>query len=146
MSGAVAVVAGSIRTADDPNALDVKISIWDTEVTMRADGSELGHWPAHAVTINPIDAFSFEFVAEGDRLIFTPNNPDEFRAHPMVAGTKSKKKRRERKARAKAPEPVAELRWDDPSGQPVALVDVVMTNQRDEVMAKGRAEVRLPTE
>lgn len=41
---------------------------------------------------------------------------------------------------------VAELRWTDPSGQPVAAVEVVMTNQRGEVMAKGTAEVRLPTE
>jgi len=41
---------------------------------------------------------------------------------------------------------VGELRWDDPGGEPVALVNVVMTNQRDEVMAKGAAEVRLPGE
>ena len=32
------------------------------------------------------------------------------------------------------------------SGEPVATVQVTMTNQRDEVMASGRAEVRLPTE
>jgi acyl dehydratase len=41
---------------------------------------------------------------------------------------------------------VLELRWNDASGQPVALVEVVMTNQRGEVMAKGSAEVRLPQE
>ena len=41
---------------------------------------------------------------------------------------------------------VGELRWDDPGGEPVAVVNVVMTNQRDEVMAKGAAEVRLPGE
>jgi len=34
----------------------------------------------------------------------------------------------------------------DPSGQPVAMVSVVMTNQNDEVMASGEAEVRLPTD
>jgi len=34
----------------------------------------------------------------------------------------------------------------DPSGQPVVAIDLVMTNQRDEVMASGRAEARLPTE
>ena len=41
---------------------------------------------------------------------------------------------------------VAGMVWDDPSGQPVAVVDVTMTNQKGDVMAKGRAEVRLPTE
>ncbi len=115
-AGAVTVVAGSIRTADDPTALDVKISIWDTEVTMRADGSELGHWPASAVSVNPIDGFSFEFVAEGDRLVFTPNNPDEFKEHAIVTGSSnSKRKRRAKMAdKAKTQEPV-ELRWDEDS-------------------------------
>ena len=41
---------------------------------------------------------------------------------------------------------VLEIRSDDPSGQPLASLRVVMTNQRDEVMASGTAEVRLPTE
>lgn len=109
------MVAGSIRTADDPTALDVKISIWDTEVTMRADGAELGHWPAAAVTITPIDAFSFEFVAEGDRLVFTPKNPDEFSQHPIVAGpAKSKRKRRDKGPKKEEDAPPA-LRWDEES-------------------------------
>lgn len=37
---------------------------------------------------------------------------------------------------------VKEMRWDDPSGDPVAVVEAVMTNQNDAVMAKGTAEVR----
>ena len=41
---------------------------------------------------------------------------------------------------------VLELRWNDAGGHPVAVVEVVMTNQRGEVMAKGSAEVRLPAE
>jgi hypothetical protein len=41
---------------------------------------------------------------------------------------------------------VLELRWNDAGGHPIAVVEVVMTNQRGEVMAKGSAEVRLPTE
>ena len=32
------------------------------------------------------------------------------------------------------------------AASPIASVKVVMTNQRDEVMASGTAEVRLPTE
>ena len=34
----------------------------------------------------------------------------------------------------------------DESKQPVATVHVVMTNQKQEVLAEGDAEVRLPTE
>jgi hypothetical protein len=41
---------------------------------------------------------------------------------------------------------VSRVDWGDPSGRPVATVEVVMTNQRDEVMASGAAEVRLPSE
>ncbi|MDJ0789857.1 MAG: MaoC family dehydratase N-terminal domain-containing protein [Myxococcota bacterium] len=41
---------------------------------------------------------------------------------------------------------VAAIVEEPGSGQPIASVDVVMKNQRDEVMASGRAEVRLPTE
>ena len=41
---------------------------------------------------------------------------------------------------------VAEIDYSDPSGQPIAAIDVTMTNQRDEIMANGRAEARLPTE
>ena len=41
---------------------------------------------------------------------------------------------------------VAAIDHADRSGQPVVAIDVVMTNQRDEVMASGRAEARLPTE
>jgi hypothetical protein len=41
---------------------------------------------------------------------------------------------------------VADLSWEAGSGQPVARVTLTMSNQRDEVMATGSAEVRLPTE
>ena len=39
-----------------------------------------------------------------------------------------------------------EIDQSDRSGQPVVAIDVVMTNQRGEEMAAGRAEARLPTE
>jgi hypothetical protein len=41
---------------------------------------------------------------------------------------------------------VAAIDYNDASGQPIVAIDVTMTNQRDEVMASGRAEARLPTE
>jgi hypothetical protein len=41
---------------------------------------------------------------------------------------------------------VEQVTEDRRGGQPIANVNVVMTNQRSEVMASGTAEVRLPTE
>jgi hypothetical protein len=41
---------------------------------------------------------------------------------------------------------VVEVRWDDAFQSALAVVEVVMTNHKGAVMAKGRAEVRLPGE
>jgi hypothetical protein len=41
---------------------------------------------------------------------------------------------------------VVELASERATGQPLATLRVVMTNQRDEAMASGQAELRLPTE
>jgi acyl dehydratase len=41
---------------------------------------------------------------------------------------------------------VTAVREEKDSGQPIAVVEVVLTNQREEVMASGSAEVRMPTE
>jgi acyl dehydratase len=41
---------------------------------------------------------------------------------------------------------VTRIDWSDPSGRPVASVDISMANQKGEVMATGSAEVRLPSE
>ena len=102
VGGPVMVVAGSIRSPDEADALGVELSIADTEITMSADGTELGRWPAAAVGIRRLDSKGFEFVAEGDRLIFTPDDPATFGDSPFVGqpgadagngrGRRSKKK------------------------------------------------------
>lgn len=102
VGGSVVVVSGSIRSPDEADALSVELSTADTEITMHADGTELGRWPATAVHIRRIDSTGFEFVAEGDRLIFTPDDPATFGDSPIVGrpgadagsrrGRKSKKK------------------------------------------------------
>ncbi len=84
--GSVTVISGTIRTPDDADALSVKLSIWDTEITMRADGVELGNWAASEISIRAIDSTSFEFVAEGDQLIFTPEDSTAFAATSFVKG------------------------------------------------------------
>ena len=78
------VVAGSIRSPKETDALSVTLTIGDTEITMRAEGTELGGWPAEAVDVRRIDATAFEFVAEGDRMIFIPEDPSTFASSPVV--------------------------------------------------------------
>ncbi len=68
LDGVAAVVSGSIRSSEEADELRVEISIADAEITMRADGTELGSWPATAVAVRRIDSTGFEFIAEGDRL------------------------------------------------------------------------------
>jgi hypothetical protein len=113
----VTVVSGSIRPPDDDDALSVKISIWDTEVTMRANGSELGNWPTNAVGIRSLDAKSFEFIAEGDHLIFTPDDPEEFRRHPLVRGVKGEGRKKRRKRERKVDPGPPELAWHEESAE-----------------------------
>jgi hypothetical protein len=108
MSGSIKLVSGSIRNPDEADALDVELSISDAEITMRAEGTELGNWPSGAVEIRPIDSTSFEFIAEGDRLIFVPDDPAIFRDGVLgggrAASTSSRKWRRpKRKPRDREP-------------------------------------------
>ena len=123
----VTVVSGLIRGPDEVDALKVKLSIWDTEITMRADGAELGNWPTESVDMRPLDGTSYEFVAEGDLLIFTPDDPDEFGRHPMVAGgvklPGGRKARRSKNQKAKtADNGQVELAWDQSSAEEERLV------------------------
>jgi hypothetical protein len=87
----VLVVPGSIRSPDETDALVVTLRIAGSEITMHADGSELGRWNTTAVEILPIDMTSFEFIVEGDRLIFSPDDPSAFAIIPLVGGTVEEK-------------------------------------------------------
>ena len=80
----VTVASGSIRSPDEADALSVNLSIWDTKITMRSDGMELGSWPATAVDVRRLNSTAFEFIAEGDRLIFTPDDAAAFGDSPIV--------------------------------------------------------------
>ena len=40
---------------------------------------------------------------------------------------------------------VSKMGFDPDTGDPIATVSVTMTNQRDEIMASGDAEIRLPS-
>lgn len=86
ISDSIKLISGSIRNPDEADALDVELSISDTEITMRAEGTELGNWPSAAVEIRRIDSISFEFIAEGDRLILMPDDPAIFGDDLLVGG------------------------------------------------------------
>ena len=90
------VMSGAVRSPDESNALSVAVTIDDFEVTMSAGRAEIGKWLTSTVTIRRIDDASFEFIAEGDRLIFVPEDPDTFGAHPAVGEPEDDKRRRRR--------------------------------------------------
>jgi hypothetical protein len=78
---------------------------------MDADGAELGRWPATAVAIRRFGKTAFEFVAEGDRLIFTPDDPAAFGDSPIAVGQDvdfdGRKRRRSKKGSdGTGPQPV----------------------------------------
>jgi hypothetical protein len=91
VADSVLVVPGSIRSPDETDALVVTLRIAGQEIAMHADGSELGKWNTTAVEILPIDVTSFEFIVEGDRLIFSPDDPSAFAIIPLVSGTVDEK-------------------------------------------------------
>ena len=91
VADSVLVVPGSIRSPDETDALVVTLRIAGQEIAMHADGSELGRWKTTAVEIVPIDMTSFDFIVEGDRLIFSPDDPSAFAIIPLVGGTVEEK-------------------------------------------------------
>lgn len=77
--------AGVVRVPGDSTPLKVLLSISATHVLMTADGAELGSWALPDVRITRIDPFSFAFVAEGDRVVFVPDDVKGFAAHDVVS-------------------------------------------------------------
>ena len=119
IGGPVVVFSGSLRSPDEADALSVKLSIRETEITLTADGTELGRWPAGSVDIRRFDATAFEFIAEGDRLIFIPEDPAAFNDRPIVgdpgAGTDGRQSRTGRKSRKRSDETKPRLALDQDS-------------------------------
>lgn len=124
------VAEGTIQTPDDVDGLDVSIRIDVSRITMRSGDTDLGSWPTGAVTITRIDDDRFVFVAEGDRLLFSPNDVDAFAAHPGVLDDTGTRQRRKKRT-AQAPEaPSAE-----PQPPPTSTPDVTPKGKRTTRMA-----------
>lgn len=102
----ITLLSGSLRSPDETDALTVELTISDLDVTMHTEDTELGSWPLSAVTIKSIDATSFEFLAEGDVLILTPDDPSVLATHSLVTGAmpdaENRKDRKQKKRTAKA--------------------------------------------
>jgi hypothetical protein len=73
-SGRAFLAAGTIRNPGERESLSVTLSIGWGQVSLHADTLELGAWSEENVEITPIDATSFAFTAEGDRMIFRPDD------------------------------------------------------------------------
>lgn len=125
------VVSGSIRTRDDDEALTVTLSVWDTTITLRSDRADLGQWASSAVDIDERPDGTYEFTAEGDHLIFVPDDPVVFGAlevaqrHQQPPSRRSTWARRRDKKRRRDAEPkirtefvrdrVVDVRGDEPA-------------------------------
>lgn len=95
------VFSGSLRSPQEADALTVELGFQGGEITMHAADTELGRWPATAVDIRRFGKTAFEFTAEGDRLIFTPDDPATFGDRLVVLDqddeTDNRKRRRSKK-------------------------------------------------
>jgi hypothetical protein len=106
---------GSVRSPGEREALTVTLTIAGTEVALRSADLELGTWQTSDVEISAVDATRFTFIAEGDRLIFTADDPMGFASHPLVRpypGSRVEedsqpKRQRKRKRKRKRSEPTA---------------------------------------
>jgi hypothetical protein len=113
------VVTGSIEVPSQAEPLAVTLSVDTFSVTMRTKDMELGSWLLAEVTITPITARRFAFEAEGDRLVFTPDDPAILASHTIVtrgsSTTGAEKKPRKPERSTKRPSPKARFaRWELP--------------------------------
>ncbi|MFO7700919.1 MAG: hypothetical protein R6W79_09990 [Acidimicrobiia bacterium] len=104
------VVTGAIEVPSQPEPLAVTLTVDTFSVAMRTKDMELGSWLLAEVTITPITSRRFAFEAEGDRLVFTPDDPGTLSSHTIVArdssatGTGRKPRKPERRKKTPSPE------------------------------------------
>ena len=115
----MAVFDGTLRNLYDAVGIDVTLSLTGDKVTVISDDGEMGTWPITSAAIRSFDSGSYEFYAEGDLLLFTPDDLVGFRTSPFVVGlppdTEGRKRHRSKnmeapakpESRAVRPEPEA---------------------------------------
>ncbi|MDJ0791558.1 MAG: hypothetical protein QNJ71_06650 [Acidimicrobiia bacterium] len=92
--GLPTLMTGSIRNPNEDEALTVTLSMHATGFALHADDVALGSWSADEVEIVPLGDRAFEFVAEGDRLIFVPDDLDAFLTRLNPDATRRKRRKR----------------------------------------------------
>jgi hypothetical protein len=81
----VATFAGLLLLQEDAEGLTVALRVTESRVTLRSGRSELGAWPASGVSITSTGGGRFEFLAEGDLLIFVPDDLSSFESNPLIS-------------------------------------------------------------
>ena len=116
--GLPTLLTGSIRNPQEDEALAVTMSINATGFALHADDVALGSWGTDEVEIVPLGDRAFEFVAEGDRLIFVPDDLDAFtrRVFPDQGGRRRRRKPSQETTPAKPAAPIE----DEPASTPTA--------------------------
>jgi hypothetical protein len=94
-------VTGAVRDAARDEPLRVKLTLLDGEIALRTNEVELGSWPMSEVDISPLEAGVYAFVAEGDRLLFTPDKAAAFADSPFLAPSETPEESPGRRRRSK---------------------------------------------
>jgi hypothetical protein len=113
--GLPTLVTGSIRNPNEDEALAVTMSINATGFALHADDVALGSWGTDEVEIVPLGDRAFEFVAEGDRLIFVPDDLDAFTRR--VFPDRGRKRRRRKPSQTTKTAATPKPSKDSPAGE-----------------------------
>jgi hypothetical protein len=81
----VASFDGQLLLQEDAGGLAVTLRVTESRVTLRSGRSELGAWSASGVSITSAGGGRYEFIAEGDQLIFVPDEAEPFGANPLIS-------------------------------------------------------------
>lgn len=112
------VVTGAIEVPSQPEPLAVTLTVDAFSVALRTKDTELGSWLIAEVTVTPITSRRFAFEAEGDRLVFTPDDPATLSSHTIVtrgsstAGVEKKPRKPVRPKELPSPEARRSTLWE----------------------------------
>ena len=143
-----AVYAGALRDPNESGALTVTLSVWSDQIVMHNDDVELGEWSRGSVRIIPLDSTSYEFVAEGDRLIFIPDDRAAFDAvakpsipsgSPQAADQRKKSKSRSGSAKKTSRSTVARVTSAIPSSATTKKVKKARQSKKTKAAAAATA-------
>ncbi|MGI9585660.1 MAG: hypothetical protein ACR2N7_08735 [Acidimicrobiia bacterium] len=140
------VFRGSIRSAEESDSLQVEVSMSDGNIILQTADTELGSWPLAEVQTRRIDSTTFDFIAEGDQLIFTPEDAEAFAVGPLVVRPEPESGRRKRsraKKRASADQQAAAADAPEASTSAGEAVDAVPPAPKTASAATTKQSLRM---